>query len=105
MFYHKHVFVCTNVKEDGRKSCGGSHADETAAYLSQRLKEENAWGPGKIRVTKTKCLGRCAEGPCTVVYPEGEWYRLLSPRDVDEWVQVFLKEGESVEKLQILEKK
>ncbi len=89
MFYRKHIFVCVNLKEQGRKCCGRSDVEATADQLIEKLKQKNAWGPGKIRVTKTKCLGRCEQGPCMVSYPDGEWKQLVASIDVEELLQTI----------------
>lgn len=47
-------------------------------YAKARIKETNLDGQGSaIRINKAGCLGRCAEGPVMVVYPEETWYTLL----------------------------
>jgi (2Fe-2S) ferredoxin len=58
-------------------------------------------GPGKIRVSKTGCLGRCASGPCLVIYPEGVWYTYSSFSDLDQIIDSHLIAGETVEQLLI----
>jgi (2Fe-2S) ferredoxin len=93
------------MKEQGKKCCGQSHAVELADDLSQKLKQAGLWGPGKFRVTKSKCLGRCDQGPCTVIYPEGLWLQLMSTEDVDTLVEEYLEKGKPIKKLQILQKK
>jgi (2Fe-2S) ferredoxin len=37
-----------------------------------------------------------------VVYPEGVWYRPTSPEDIDEIVDLHLKQGKLVERLAIV---
>ncbi len=58
-------------------------------------------GSGKIRVSKSGCLGRCSLGPCMVVYPEGIWYNYASFDDIDEIVNTHILNGEPVERLLI----
>lgn len=59
-------------------------------YLKMRLLELDLFGPGKIRVSKSGCLGRCSLGPCVVIYPEGVWYRYTSTADIDEIIDLHL---------------
>lgn len=56
-------------------------------------------GPGKFRVSKTGCLGRCSSGPGIVIYPEGVWYTYASTEDIDEIIHSHLVEGKTVSRL------
>lgn len=58
-------------------------------------------GPGKIRVSKALCLGRCSEGPCIVIYPEAIWYTYATEADIDEIINTHLISGNTVERLLI----
>ena len=50
-------------------------------------------GIANLRVNAAGCLDRCELGPCLVIYPEGVWYRIGSPADVDAVLQAHLVEG------------
>jgi len=63
--------------------------------------ELDAHGPGKIKVSKSGCLGRCALGPCIVVYPEGIWYRYSSNADIDNIINHHLMQDKIVNDLLI----
>ncbi|MFI4919152.1 MAG: (2Fe-2S) ferredoxin domain-containing protein [Legionellales bacterium] len=102
-YYNKHVFVCTNQKSAGKQCCANSASEELAAYLKSRLQELGMHGEGKVRVSKSGCLGRCSSGPCMVVYPEGEWYSCSSRADVDQLINGCLIANESVASLSISE--
>lgn len=99
--YTKHVFLCTNQKEDGKTCCANASAAEYFDYLKTKLLAMQIHGPGKIRVSKSGCLGRCSLGPCVVVYPEGVWYNYSSFADIDEIINKHLIEGQVVERLLI----
>lgn len=101
MHYSKHVFVCTNQKEAGKQCCANTGGEPFVAYLKTRLKALNLNGPGKIRVSKSGCLGRCSEGPCIVVYPEGTWYTYASFEDIDEIINRVLVGDGTLERLLI----
>jgi (2Fe-2S) ferredoxin len=81
--YIKHVFLCTNQKMAGKQCCANLGGEAFVDYLKSRLLELDLHGPGKIRVSKSGCLGRCSAGPCVVIYPEGVWYRYTSTTDID----------------------
>jgi (2Fe-2S) ferredoxin len=89
-FYQKHIFVCVNQKAEGKVCCANEGGEAFFVYLKERLTAKGLHGPGKIRVTKSSCLGRCASGPCMVIYPEGTWYRYHSFQDIDAIVEQHL---------------
>ena len=90
-FYQKHVFFCGNVRQDGRRCCGADRdLDALLAYAKQQLKAHDCYGPGKIRISRSACLGRCALGPCLVIYPDNCWYRCVTQLDFDHILQEHL---------------
>lgn len=100
-FYQKHVFICTNQKEAGKKCCQQAGADQVFTYVKQQLQQRNAWGPGKIRVSRSGCLGRCASGPVMVVYPDNVWYRYQSEHDIDAIIEQHLLNHHKVPALEL----
>ncbi len=74
MYYKKHVFFCINEKGKGNKCCAQDDALTMWQYAKQRCKEEGLSAHHNVRINKSGCLNRCAEGPCMVIYPEGRWY-------------------------------
>ncbi len=97
--YEKHLFICTNQKSEGKRCCAQSGGEVFFEYLKKKLKALGLHGPGKIRVSRSGCLGRCDLGPCIVLYPEGVWYTYASFDDLDEIIQVHLVKGNLVERL------
>jgi (2Fe-2S) ferredoxin len=97
-FYNRHIFFCTNVREDGI-CCSDYGAQEIREYAKNRAKELGITGQGKLRVNSSGCLDRCSEGPVAVVYPEGVWYTYDSKEDVDEIIEEHLINGRIVEHL------
>ncbi len=80
-----HFLVCTNRRENGDKSCGDSGiADQVFDQLKGRLKELKA----SIRVSRTGCLGPCAQGPNVMCYPEGIWLQNVGLEDMDSLVDL-----------------
>lgn len=98
-YYQKHIFVCNNQKINGKKCCAGSGGTEAFAHVKEKLMQLDLHGPDKIRVSKSGCLGRCAMGPCLVIYPEGIWYTFEDQTDLDEIVQSYLVDGNHVSRL------
>lgn len=100
-YYLKHVFLCANQKAAGKQCCADSGGEEFFTYMKSKLSELNLKGPGKIRVSKSGCLGRCSEGPCMVIYPEGQWYSYSSIGDIDKIIDSHFISGVVVHELVI----
>lgn len=102
-YYKNHLFVCTNQKPPGKTCCAQTGGEPFFAYLKKALQTEGMYGPNQCRVSKSGCLGRCALGPCLVIYPEGVWYSYGSFADIDEIIEKHLKQGEIVTRLRLPE--
>lgn len=98
-YYTKHIFICTNQKAAGKKCCAGAGAKDFFDYLKGKLLELDLYGPGKIRVSQSGCLGRCSAGPGIVIYPEGTWYTYSSFADIDLIIERHILFGLQVDKL------
>lgn len=101
MYYRRHVFFCTNRHENGKPCCEDHDASAAWMHAKAEIQSRGLAGPGGVRVNRSGCLGRCAEGPTVVVYPEGVWYSYRSEADVDEIIERHLVGGEVVEHLRI----
>jgi (2Fe-2S) ferredoxin len=95
-YYTKHVLLCTNQKPPGKQCCANSGGEEFFHYMKSKVVELEMHGPGKIRVSKSGCLGRCGVGPCLVIYPEGVWYSYASFADIDRIVSDHLVAGKVI---------
>ena len=102
-YYTKHVLLCTNQKPIGTPCCANSGGEEYFKYMKSKLVELGIHRPGKIRLSKSGCLGRCKLGPCIVIYPEGVWYSYSSFADVDKIITSHLLADKQVEELLIAE--
>ena len=101
MYYRRHIFFCTNRRQDGSPCCQNHDAERMRTYAKQRIKALGISGPGQVRVNKSGCMDRCSEGPIAVVYPDGVWYSYNDEDDVEEIVQEHLLNGRVVERLKI----
>ncbi len=78
----RHVLVCGNI------DCAARGSIALIGELRRALKRVGR--EREIRVTRTSCMGRCGEGPTVAVYPDGIWYRGVTPADANELVDCHL---------------
>jgi (2Fe-2S) ferredoxin len=100
-YYQRHVFFCTNKRDNGSACCANHDAQAVRDYAKARIKALGLSGKGRIRINSAGCLDRCEEGPIIVVYPEGVWYTYVDQQDVDEIIQEHLINGRIVERLRL----
>ncbi len=96
-----HVFVCTSSRVNGQMKgfcCSKDSVGIVQAFLEQ-IEEKDL--SGEVMVTNTGCFGICSSGPIVVIYPEGVWYKEVTPEDVPEIVEAHLENGKKVERLEI----
>lgn len=99
MKYEKHVFICANQKDAGKKCCGEANGLALVDAMRESLKEKGL--NVKIRAQKTACLDVCAFGPSMVVYPEGIFYGKVQPSDIEEIIESHLINNTVVERLKL----
>ncbi len=75
-----HLFFCTNTREDGSQSCGDTSVN---ADLAVQLKERFKKAKLPVRISRTACIGPCAQGPNVMIYPQRVWLQKVEAQDID----------------------
>lgn len=102
MFNYKyHIFCCINERpEDNPKGCCMAKGSaEILDYLKKTIHQKEL--KKEVRVTATKCLGVCSEGPSVVIYPESVWYTVPTVEDAREIIDKHILNGETVGRLKM----
>lgn len=100
--FDKHVFFCTNQREDGSDCCDRYGAQKARDYVKDKVKALGISNrQNSIRINSAGCMDRCDDGPVIVIYPEGTWYTYVDETDLDEIIESHLRDGKVVERLKI----
>jgi (2Fe-2S) ferredoxin len=95
----KHVFICLNERPPGhpKGSCTERGGPDLLAEFNRVLEAREAWG--RVKITRSGCLGPCALGPNVLVYPDAVMYVGVTADDVAEIFDEHLLGGRPVERL------
>ncbi|MCF8255347.1 MAG: (2Fe-2S) ferredoxin domain-containing protein [Bacteroidia bacterium] len=85
MKFQKHIFICSNQKEEGKACCGLENGMALVEKFKAVLKEKGL--STQIRAQRAGCLDACKFGPALVIYPEGTYYKNIQITDVERIVE------------------
>ncbi len=81
-----HFLICNG------GSCMQNGGEEVTLAIREEIKDQDAHA--KIHTTRTRCNGRCEDACVVISYPEGTWYKNVTPELGKELVKQTL-EGKS----------
>lgn len=81
-----HVLICNG------SSCMRKGGEELTQAIRDEITCMNL--DNYIHTTRTRCNGRCKDAPVAIVYPDGTWYKDLTPMLGRELVQRHLVNGD-----------
>ncbi|NQX69592.1 NAD(P)H-dependent oxidoreductase subunit E [Paenibacillus alba] len=84
-----HVLICNG------GSCMKQLGDETTLAIRDEIAQHKA--EGLIHTTRTRCNGRCEDACVVTVYPQGIWYKEMTPELGRRLVREHLLEGKPLE--------
>ena len=96
-----HILVCTTTRPPGnpRGSCGEKGSRDLIPAFYEEIEKRMLFG--EVQVTETGCLGPCPIGATVIVYPDGVWYKEVTPADVGEIMESHIAQGRPVERLTV----
>lgn len=78
-----HLLICNG------SSCKKHGGEKVASAIRKEIKKQDA--DDLIHTTSTHCNGRCSDACVVIAYPEGVWYRGITPKSGRALVRKHLK--------------
>lgn len=87
----QHVFFCNG------SSCNRAGAEEVTQAVRKEISERGL--DDIIHTTRTRCNGRCQDQCVVISYPQGTWYKDITPEDAPALVNAWINGEEYEEKV------
>jgi (2Fe-2S) ferredoxin len=83
-----HIFICNG------ESCLRSGGEEVTLAIREQISALDA--DAQIHTTRTRCNGRCSDACVVIVYPDGDWFREMTPAAGRDLVKDLMQVDSSV---------
>ena len=83
-----HLLICNG------SSCKKHKGEEVAEAIEDEIEKQGV--QSLIHTTVTRCNGRCSDACIVIAYPEGTWYKEITPKLAKSLVRKHIK-GERLE--------
>ncbi len=83
--FSKLILVCVNERVNGEESCGNKQSLPIFDRLKDYVNEHGL--KGKVRISRTGCLGLCELGPVVAVFPDNFFYTAVTEDDIVRIIQ------------------
>jgi (2Fe-2S) ferredoxin len=80
--FERLILVCCNERQPGEAACANRGSGEFQKKLKEYAKSKGL--QGKVRVSRSLCLGLCEKGPNVCVMPDNVWHAGVTEQDLDE---------------------
>ncbi len=80
--FERVLLVCANERAPGEDACANRGSGEFQKKLKAYAKAKGL--QGRLRVSRTMCLGLCAKGPNICVMPDNVWLSGVTEKDLEE---------------------
>ena len=80
--FERLILVCCNEREPGEDACANRGSAEFQKKLKDYAKAKGL--QGRLRVSRSLCLGLCEKGPNICVMPDNVWHAGVTEKDLDE---------------------
>jgi len=86
--YQRIIFVCINEREVGKCCSQEGKGQDIRAGLKEYVKQKGL--KGKVRISASGCMDKCAQGPNLMIFPDNVWYKQVRSEDLEEIKRIYI---------------